>query len=208
MRVYWQEFSPVTHIFYIICVWKRHQQLIVMQKKYSMFVNTDPFFFLCCQLLCITSCLWPCSYFYGTHFRRIVGLTWRFRMRKPFFPEIGRMSPDCFQSLVFAMFPCVEHLPSGGACASVSACLLIRMRICVLHMRIVRSAFPLHTTEIFHHMKANRGWYACRASRFHLPCPLKLVGPCIQQHLVPIWSQAEGWVPHCAAENTAYCTFK
>lgn len=67
---------------------------------------------------------------------------------------------------------------------------------------------PLHTTEIFHHMKANRGWYACRASRFHLSCPLKLVGPCIQQHLVPIWSQAEGWVPHYAAENTAYCTFK
>lgn len=67
---------------------------------------------------------------------------------------------------------------------------------------------PRHTAEIFHHMKANRGWYACRASRFHLPCPLKLVGPRIQQHLVPIWSQAEGWVPHCAAENTAYCTFK
>lgn len=67
---------------------------------------------------------------------------------------------------------------------------------------------PCHVAKIFHHMKANRGWYAFRASCFHLPCPLKLVGPRIKQHLVPIWSWAEGWVPHCAVENTAYCTFK
>lgn len=199
----------MTHIFYIICVWKTHQQLIVMQNKVFYICQHRSF---CSPLLSIIVhhrlfiTQWV---FLWNTLQKNCWLNLTFQGVQAIFPEIGKMSPDCFQSLVFAMFPCAEQLPSaGGACASVSACLLIRMRICVLHMRIVRSAFPLHTTEIFHHMKANRGWYACRASRFHLPCPLKLVGPRIQQHLVPIWSQAEGWVPHCAAENTAYCTFK
>lgn len=204
MRVYWQAFSLVTHIFYIICVWETHPQLLVMWNKV----------FYCCQNLADLPVL-----SFTVHRRLFLTqqlFLWRI-LQKNFvlswcagcasiFSEIWKMFSSSFQSLAFAMFFLCRAVSECEWSMCICQCMFINMcaRMCATY----EVGLPLHTTEIFHHMKANRGWYVCRASRFHLSCPLKLVGPCIQQHLVPIWSQAEGWVPHCAAENTAYCTFK